>query len=55
MRRRKKKGRPTTGREPMTTFRMPVDLRKAVDRWAARKGVTRSEAIRALIVRGLKK
>src|SRR5258707_2719984 len=55
MRRRKKRGRPTTGREPMMTFRMPVDLRKAVDRWAARKDATRSEAIRALIVRGLKK
>jgi metal-responsive CopG/Arc/MetJ family transcriptional regulator len=39
----------------MMTFRMPLDLRKTVDRRAARKDVTRSEAIRALIVRGLKK
>jgi hypothetical protein len=51
----KKRGRRTTGRDPMMTLRMPVGLRRTIERWAARKDVTRSEAIRALILRGLKK
>jgi hypothetical protein len=31
----------TTGRDPMMTLRMPVGLRKTIDRWAASKDVTR--------------
>lgn len=38
----------------MRTVRLPDELLAAVDRWAGEKGMTRSEAIRTLIERGLK-
>jgi hypothetical protein len=36
-------------------MRLPNELRAAIDRWATEKGMSRSEAIRTLIKRGLKK
>jgi hypothetical protein len=36
-------------------IRLPNELKEAVDQWAAGKKVTRSQAIRMLIDKGLKK
>jgi hypothetical protein len=49
------RGRPATGRDPVTTMRPPDALRVSVDQWAAENKMSRSEAIRALIERGLSK
>ena len=52
---KKKRGRPATGRDPVTAIRLSTAMRKAVDAWAAgqtdRPG--RSEAIRRLVALGL--
>jgi hypothetical protein len=48
-------GRPATGRDPVMTMRLPMTLRAAVDQWATTNKMSRSEAIRALIERGLSK
>ena len=45
----KKRGRPATGRDPVTSIRLPPILTTKLDAWAARKGHSRSEAIRAMI------
>ena len=52
---KKKRGRPATGRDPVTAIRLPEDLRVRVEAWAARLGDTpsRSEAIRRLVEIGL--
>jgi hypothetical protein len=49
------RGRPATGRDPVTTMRLPDDLRVSIDQWATENKMSRSEAIRALIEQGLKK
>jgi predicted DNA-binding protein len=49
------RGRPATGRYPVTAVRLPDELRAAVDKWAVEKGMTRSEAIRVLIELSLDK
>lgn len=38
-----------SGKDPLIEARLPLQLIKAVDRWAARDDVTRSEAIRRLL------
>jgi len=52
---KKKRGRPATGRDPVTALRLSTGMRKKVDAWAA--GQTdkpgRSEAIRRLVGLGL--
>jgi metal-responsive CopG/Arc/MetJ family transcriptional regulator len=52
---RKKRGRPATGRDPVTAIRLPEDLRVRVEAWAAQLSDTpsRSEAIRRLVEMGL--
>jgi Arc/MetJ-type ribon-helix-helix transcriptional regulator len=52
---KKKRGRPATGRDPVTAIRLPEDLRVRVEAWAAKLGDTpsRSEAIRRLVEMGL--
>src|SRR3954471_10299305 len=52
---KKKRGRPATGRDPVTAIRLPEDLRVRVEAWAAKLGDTpsRSEAIRRLVEIGL--
>ncbi len=45
----KKRGRPATGKDPLVGARLPPDLIKAIDAWAARYETTRSEAIRRLV------
>jgi hypothetical protein len=50
----KKRGRPATGRDPVSAVRLPVELTSSVDAWAAKNEVSRSEAIRRLVELGLK-
>ena len=47
----KKRGRPATGNDPVTTFRVPDDLKLAIDKWreAQPDKPARSAAIRMLI------
>lgn len=49
----RKKGRPATGTDPMLAGRVPASLIKAVEVWAAKMDVSKSEAIRRLIQKGL--
>jgi Arc/MetJ-type ribon-helix-helix transcriptional regulator len=52
---KKKRGRPATGRDPVTAIRLPEDLRVRVETWATKQRDTpsRSEAIRRLVEMGL--
>jgi hypothetical protein len=50
----KKRGRPATGRDPVSAVRLPVVLTAAVDKWATDRKASRSEAIRRLVELGLK-
>jgi Ribbon-helix-helix protein, copG family len=51
----KKRGRPATGRDPVTAIRLSPELRAAIDAWAARQDdkPPRSEAIRRMIEQAL--
>jgi Arc/MetJ-type ribon-helix-helix transcriptional regulator len=50
----KKRGRPATGRDPVSAIRLPIGLTAAIDKWAAlNKTESRSEAIRRLVELGL--
>ena len=51
----KKRGRPATGVRPIIGLRLSDSDIARVDRWAAEHEVSRSEAVRLLIERGLKK
>ncbi|NEU95332.1 ribbon-helix-helix protein, CopG family [Bradyrhizobium sp. UFLA 03-164] len=48
-----KRGRPSTGRDPMVSSRIPAATVAAVDAWAAERETTRSDAIRQLVELGL--
>jgi hypothetical protein len=50
-----KRGRPPTGKDPVTAVRLPDGLRTAIDDWRRRQQdlPTRSEAIRRLVEIGL--
>jgi hypothetical protein len=51
----KKPGRPATGRDPGIVVRLPDEMVKNIDAWAAQfPGLTRSAAIRTLIAWGLR-
>jgi metal-responsive CopG/Arc/MetJ family transcriptional regulator len=50
----KKRGRPATGRDPVSAVRLPVELTAAVDQWAQENEANRSEAIRRLVELGLR-
>jgi Arc/MetJ-type ribon-helix-helix transcriptional regulator len=50
----KRRGRPATGRDPVSAVRLPVELTTAVDEWAQDHEASRSEAIRRLVELGLK-
>jgi Arc/MetJ-type ribon-helix-helix transcriptional regulator len=49
------RGRPATGRDPVTAIRLSPDLRKAIDGWSAKQDdmPSRSEAIRRLVEQAL--
>jgi Arc/MetJ-type ribon-helix-helix transcriptional regulator len=49
----KKRGRPATGRDPVSAVRLPVELTASVDKWAEGHKANRSEAIRRLVEMGL--
>jgi Ribbon-helix-helix protein, copG family len=49
----KKRGRPATGRDPVSAVRLPAGLTAAVDKWAEDNEANRSEAIRRLVELGL--
>jgi hypothetical protein len=52
----KKRGRPATGRDPVTAVRLPIKMRKQIDAWAKAQpepAPSRSEAIRRLVELGL--
>jgi Ribbon-helix-helix protein, copG family len=51
----KKRGRPATGIRPIIGLRLSETEIARVDRWAGEQKVSRSEAVRLLIERGLKK
>ena len=53
---KKGRGRPATGRDPVTAIRLSKELRETVDKWAAGQDDQpgRSEAIRRLVELGLK-
>jgi Arc/MetJ-type ribon-helix-helix transcriptional regulator len=51
---KKKRGRPATGRDPHVTARLPQELIDAIELWAEKSSVSRSEAIRRLVEIGLK-
>jgi hypothetical protein len=52
---KKRRGRPATGRDPVTAIRLSPEFRAAIDAWAARQEdkPSRSEAIRRLAERQL--
>ena len=45
----KKRGRPATGRDPVSAVRLPAALTADVDKWAEDHEANRSEAIRRLV------
>jgi len=53
---KKGRGRPATGRDPVTAIRLSKEMRAAVDAWASAQDDEpgRSEAIRRLVELGLK-
>jgi hypothetical protein len=50
----KRRGRPATGRDPVSAVRLSTEITAAVDKWAEDHEASRSEAIRRLVELGLK-
>jgi hypothetical protein len=51
---KRKRGRPATGKDPMIGLRAPPPLIKEIDAWAAANSIaSRSDAIRRLVEHGL--
>jgi hypothetical protein len=52
---KKRRGRPATGKDPLTALRLPPELTRAIEAWAAQQDdePNRSEAIRRLVELGL--
>jgi len=51
---KKRRGRPATGKDPLLTVRAPRAIIHAIEDWAAKNEITRSEAVRRLVELGLK-
>jgi hypothetical protein len=51
----KRRGRPATGKDPLVSARLPQNLIDQIEAWAATNESSRSEAVRRLVERGLKK
>ena len=49
----KKRGRPATGRDPVSAVRLSPELTAAVDKWGEDHDATRSEAIRRILTEAL--
>ncbi len=52
--RKKGRGRPATGTDPLVGVRMSPDLIKAVDAWAKKNDHTRASTVRHFVEAGLK-
>jgi Arc/MetJ-type ribon-helix-helix transcriptional regulator len=53
-RKKRRRGRPATGKDPLVGVRLPPEMIKQIDTWAKREGVaSRSEAIRRLVDQSL--
>jgi hypothetical protein len=50
---KKKRGRPATGKDPLFATRAPQELIKSVEGWAKVNEITFSEAVRRLLQQGL--
>ena len=50
-----KRGRPATGHHPTLGGRVPAEVIAALDAYASKAGLSRSEAMRQLIEAGLKR
>ena len=50
---KKRMGRPATGKNPLLSARVPKELIDRVEKWAKLHAISRSEAVRRLIERGL--
>ena len=48
------RGRPATGTDPLVGVRMPPELTKAIDAWAMKNDHNRASAIRHFVETGLK-
>lgn len=46
-------GRPSTGSDPMVGFRLSKERIKAIEEWAAKRKVSKSDAFRMLLDIGL--
>jgi hypothetical protein len=51
---KKKRGRPATGKDPHIAARMPPSLIADIEAWAVWNSISRSEAFRRLVELGLK-
>jgi predicted DNA-binding protein len=51
---KRKPGRPATGVDPVTPIRLPAATVEAIDAWAKKAGMNRSDTIRQWIDAGLK-
>lgn len=53
---KKSRGRPkkVAGVDPVSAVRFSLDMTGAIEKWAKKHGIGRSEAIRRLVERGLK-
>jgi len=49
----KRRGRPATGKDPQVVLRMPAKLIESIESIAASESITKSDAIRRLIEKGL--
>jgi len=52
---KKRRGRPATGKDPLLTVRAPDAIIQAIEDWAAKNEITRSEAVRRLVELGLRR
>lgn len=50
---KKKRGRPATGKDPLLSARLPAKLIETIEGIAASEKISRSDAVRNLIERGL--
>jgi len=48
------RGRPATGKDPLVALRLPVELIGKIDDWAKRNSLSRSAAIRSMVERCLR-
>ena len=52
---KKRGGRPATGKDPLITARFPRDLIARLDRYASEQNLSRSQALRAIVIEALDK